>query len=293
MKLQGSITALVTPFSNGTVDEHALRLMIRRQLRAGTSGLVPCGSTGEAATLRPEEYRRVIEIAVEESRGRIPVIPGVGTNSTAGTVAQCREVAAWGVDALLVIVPYYNKPTQEGLFRHFRAAARAVKIPIVVYNIPGRTGVNLQPGTLARLARACKNITTVKEASGSLDQVAEILSLCPKGFTVMSGDDSLTLPMMSIGAKGAISVISNVFPAENARLTAAALKGDFKTARKIHQRMFPAMKGLFLETNPIPVKAAVEMLGLCRGEPRAPLTKMTPVHRRTLRRILKKIRTNV
>ncbi len=290
MKLQGSITALVTPFSNGTVDEHALRLMIRRQLRAGINGLVPCGSTGEAATLRLDEYRRVIEITVEESRGRVPVIPGVGTNSTEKTVTQCREVAAWGVDALLLIVPYYNKPTQEGLFRHFRTAARSVRIPIVVYNIPGRTGVNLQPATLARLARACGNITTVKEASGSLDQITEILSLCPKGFTVLSGDDSLTLPMMSIGAKGGISVISNIFPAENVRLTAAALKGDFRTARKIHLRLFPAMKGLFLETNPIPVKAAAEMQGLCRGEPRAPLTKMTPANRKALRRILKKIR---
>lgn len=290
MKLQGSITALVTPFRNDTVDERALRLMIRRQLRAGTRGLVPCGSTGEAATLRPDEYRRVIEIAVEESRGRVPVIPGVGTNSTEKTVAQCREVAAWGVDALLVIVPYYNKPTQEGLFLHFCAVARSVRIPIVVYNIPGRTGINLQPATLARLARACRNITTVKEASGSLEQIAEILTLCPKGFTVLSGDDALTLPMISIGAKGGISVISNIFPRENARLTAAALKGDFKTARRIHQKLFPMMKGLFIETNPIPVKAAARMLGLCLGEPRAPLTKMTPANAKTLRRILKKIR---
>ncbi len=291
MKNQGSIPALITPFKKGELDETALRKLIRRQLRAGSSGLVPCGSTGEAATLRPEEYRRVIEIAVEEAAGRVPVIPGVGTNSTEKTVAACRQVESWGADALLVIVPYYNKPTQEGLFRHFKAVARAVRIPVVVYNIPGRTGVNLKPATLARLAKSCKNITTTKEASGSLDQVSEILSLCPPGFTVLSGDDALTLPMMCLGGKGGISVVANIFPRENAKMCAAALKGDFRAARRIHFKLFPAVKGLFLETNPIPVKAAAEMAGLCRGEPRMPLTPMTPANRRILRRILKKARS--
>lgn len=286
-KLHGSITALITPFSRGRLDETALRGLIRRQIKAGTDGLVPCGSTGEAATLTAGQYRRVIEITVQEARGRVPVIAGIGTNSTAKTVAQAGEVEKLGPDALLTLVPYYNKPTQEGLYRHFKAVANSTNLPVVVYNIPGRTGINLLPATLARLAKDCRNITTTKEASGSLDQVSEILSLCPKGFTVLSGDDSLTLPMMAIGAKGAISVVSNILPAENARLCAAAERGDFKTARAIHARLFPVIKGLFLETNPIPVKAAAEMMGLCRGEPLLPLLPMTPPAREKLKAILR------
>ncbi|MFH1726142.1 MAG: 4-hydroxy-tetrahydrodipicolinate synthase [Elusimicrobiota bacterium] len=282
MRLSGSFTALITPFASGRLDEAALRRLIRFQLRSRTSGLVPCGSTGEAATLRPEEYRRVIEIAVKEAAGRIPVVPGVGTNSTDKTVAAAREVAALGADALLVIVPYYNKPTQEGLFRHFRTVARSVRLPIVVYNIPGRTGVNLAPATLARLASVCPNVVATKEASGSLDQVSEILSLCPAGFTVLSGDDSLTIPMMSIGAKGVVSVLANILPIPTARMCAAALRGDFTAARKLHHKLFPVIKALFLETNPIPVKAAVQMAGLGGGAPRAPLTPITSANRRLL-----------
>ncbi len=288
MKLQGSFTALITPFRNGAVNEAALRRLIRRQIKAGTNGLVPCGSTGEAATLHPHEYRRVIEIAVEEANGRIPVVPGVGTNATDKTIAQARQVAAWGADALLVIVPYYNKPTQAGLYNHFAAVAKAVPVPIVVYNIPGRTGVNLQPSTLAKLARNFKNIIATKEAAGSLDQVSHIISLCPAGFIVLSGDDSLTVPMMSIGAKGVISVIGNLYPRQNAQMAAAALKGDFKTAGRLHKRLFPVVKGLFLETNPIPVKAAAEMKHLCSGEVRAPLTPMTSGARAKLRGILRR-----
>jgi 4-hydroxy-tetrahydrodipicolinate synthase len=287
-KLHGSITALITPFKNGALDEKALRKLIRRQIKAGTDGLVPCGSTGEAATLSPEEYRRVVEITVQEAKGKIPVIPGTGTNSTAKTVAQIKEVSHWGVDALLVLVPYYNKPTQEGIFLHFQAAARATKLPIVVYNIPGRTGINLAPATLARLAKACPNIRHTKEAAGSLDQVSEIISLCGPDFTVLSGDDSLTLPMMAVGAKGGISVLSNILPAQNAKMCAAANRGDFKTARKIHQALFPVAKSLFIESNPIPVKAAAEMLGLCSGAPRLPLTPITPPSRAHLRKTLQK-----
>ncbi|MFA5137592.1 MAG: 4-hydroxy-tetrahydrodipicolinate synthase [Elusimicrobiota bacterium] len=290
MKLQGAFTALITPFSKGRVDEKALRSLIRRQLRAGIRGLVPCGSTGEAATLEPEEYRRVIEITVEEAAGRVPVVPGVGTNSTERTVAACRRVESWGADALLVIVPYYNKPTQEGMFRHFSAAARAVKIPVVVYNIPGRTGVNLLPSTLARLARARSNITATKEASGSLDQVSEVLSLCPPGFTVLSGDDSLTLPMMAVGAKGVISVASNAVPREVVRLCDSALKGDFRSAARAHLRLFPLFKSLFLETNPIPVKAAVASTGLCSDETRLPLVPMSPEPRKRLEAALRGFR---
>jgi 4-hydroxy-tetrahydrodipicolinate synthase len=288
MRLQGAFTALITPFSKGRVDEKALRALIRRQLRAGIHGLVPCGSTGEAATLDPEEYRRVIEITIEEARGRVPVVPGVGTNSTERTVAACRRVESWGADALLVISPYYNKPTQEGLFRHFSAAARAVRIPVVVYNIPGRTGVNLLPSTLARLAKALPNITATKEAAGSLDQVSEILSLCPPGFTVLSGDDSLTVPMMAVGARGVVSVASNAVPRELVRLCAAALRGDFETAGSAHLRLFPLFKALFLETNPIPVKAAVASTGLCSDEVRLPLVPMSPEPRKKLLEALRR-----
>lgn len=287
MRLDGSFTALITPFRSSELDEAALRRLIRRQLRCGTAGLVPCGSTGEAATLHPHEYRRVIEIAVEEARGKLPVIPGVGTNSTDKAVALARQAESWGADALLVLVPYYNKPTQQGLYAHFKAVARSVRVPIVVYNIPGRTAVNLLPTTLARLARSASNIAATKEAAGSLDQVSEILTLCPRGFTVLSGDDVLTLPMMAVGARGVISVVSNLLPRENARLCAAALKGDFATARRLHLELFPLVKGLFLETNPIPVKAAARMAGLCGDELRLPLTPMTSANRRELRRRLR------
>lgn len=287
MRLAESFTALVTPFKRGKLDEAALRRMIRFQIASGTSGLVPCGSTGEAATLREDEYRRVVEITVEEAKGRIPIVPGVGTNSTEKAVAAARLAEGLGADALLVLVPYYNKPTQEGIYSHFRAVARAVRVPIVVYNIPGRTGVNLKPAVLARLARSCRNITATKEASGSLDQVSEIINLCPRGFTVLSGDDSLTVPMMSVGAKGVISVIANILPRETARMCAAALQGDFVAARKLHLRLYPVVKALFVETNPIPVKAAAKMAGLCGDQPRAPLTPITPASRRFLARAIR------
>ncbi|MFC1679317.1 4-hydroxy-tetrahydrodipicolinate synthase [Elusimicrobiota bacterium] len=287
MRIAESFTALVTPFKNGKLDEAALRRMIRFQIRSGTSGLVPCGSTGEAATLHDDEYQRVIEITVEEAKGRIPIVPGVGTNSTEKAVSLARKAEGLGADALLVLVPYYIKPTQDGMFRHFRSVARAVGSPIVVYNIPGRTGANLEPSTLAKLAGSCRNIIATKEASGSLDQVSEIISLCPKGFTVMSGDDALTVPMMSIGAKGVISVVSNILPREMARMCAAALQGDFVTARKLHIRLFPVIKALFIETNPIPVKAAVKMAGYCSDMPRAPLTPITAASRRALARAIR------
>jgi len=278
---------LVTPFKKGKLDEAALRRMIRFQLRSGTSGLVPCGSTGEAATLSDEEYRRVIGITVEEAKGKVPIVPGVGTNSTSKAVAMAKVVQSLGADALLVLVPYYIKPTQEGMFRHFRAVAKAVKLPMVVYNIPGRTGANLLPATLARLAKTCKNIVATKEASGSLDQVSEVLSLCPAGFTVLSGDDALTVPMMAVGAKGVISVVSNILPRESAGMVEAALQGDFTAARKMHFRLFPVIKALFIETNPIPVKAAAKMAGHCAAEPREPLTLITAASRRILAKTIR------
>ncbi|MBI2386190.1 MAG: 4-hydroxy-tetrahydrodipicolinate synthase [Elusimicrobia bacterium] len=288
MKLEGSYVALVTPFdSQGRLDEDAYRHLIRRQLKGGTRGLVPCGSTGEAATLMHEEYRRAIEIACDESRGEVPVIAGVGTNATWKAVESAREAESLGADALLVLAPYYNKPTQEGIYQHFRAVARESRLPIVVYNIPGRTGVNILPKTLARMAKDLPTIVAVKEAAGSLDQVSEILTLTKPGFTVLSGDDSLTLPMMSIGARGVVSVVANVAPKETQALCAAALKGDRKRAASIHLKLFPLIKSLFVETNPIPVKAALAMMGLCRPEPRLPLTVLTAENRPALRKALK------
>ncbi len=291
MKFEGSYVALVTPFDReGRLDEAAYRRLIRRQIQGGTRGLVPCGSTGEAATLTHEEYRRAIEIACDESRGEIPVIAGVGTNATWKAVESAREAESLGADALLVLAPYYNKPTQEGIYQHFRAVARESRLPIVVYNIPGRTGVNIAPKTIARMAKDCPTIIAVKEAAGSLDQVSEILSLTPPSFTVLSGDDSLTVPMMSVGARGVISVVANVAPKQTQALCAAALKGDFKRAAALHLKLFPLIKSLFIETNPIPGKAALALMGACRPEPRLPLTSLSPENRPALRKALKEFK---
>jgi 4-hydroxy-tetrahydrodipicolinate synthase len=288
MKFEGSYCALVTPFdSEGRLDEEAYRALIRRQIVGGTTGLVPCGSTGEAATLLHEEFRRAIEIACAESRGDVTVMAGIGTNATWKAVETAREAESLGADALLVLAPYYNKPTQEGLYQHFRAVARETRLPIMLYNIPGRTAVNVAPATIARLAEDCPNIVAVKEAAGSLDQVSEILRLAPKGFTVMSGDDSLTIPMMSVGARGVVSVVANVAPKQTAALVSAFLKGDHKKAAALHLKLFPLVKALFAETNPIPVKAALEILGLCRAEPRLPLTPLSASARPALKKALK------
>ena len=291
MRFEGSYVALVTPFDReGRLDEDAYRHLIRLQLKGGTRGLVPCGSTGEAATLLHEEYRRAIEIACDESRGEVPVIAGVGTNATWKAVESAREAESLGADALLVLAPYYNKPTQEGIYQHFRAVARESRLPIVVYNIPGRTGVNILPKTVARMARELPTVVAIKEAAGSLDQVSEILSLTPPGFTVLSGDDSLTLPMMSVGAKGVVSVVANVAPRQTQALCAAALKGDYKRAAAMHLKLFPLVKSLFVETNPIPVKAALAMMGACRPEPRLPLTPLSKENHPALKKALKEFK---
>lgn len=288
MIFEGSFVALVTPFdSHGRLDEAAYRDLIRRQLKGGTKGLVPCGSTGEAATLLHEEFRRCIELCMEESRGKVPVMAGVGANATWKAVEIAREAESLGVDALLVLAPYYNKPTQEGLYRHFRAVARETRLPVMIYNIPGRCAVNVAPATIARLARDCANVAAVKEAAGSLDQVSEILTLAPKGFTVMSGDDALALPMMAVGARGVVSVVANVAPRQTQALCDAALKGDYKKAAKLHLALFPLIKALFAETNPIPVKAALELMGACRAEPRLPLTPLSAAARPALKKALK------
>ncbi|MBI4375510.1 MAG: 4-hydroxy-tetrahydrodipicolinate synthase [Elusimicrobia bacterium] len=287
LRLEGCFTALTTPFrADGQVDEPALRRLVRRQAQAGVSGLVPCGSTGEAATLTHSEFLRVLEITLRESQGQLPVIAGISANATWKALELSREAERLGADGLLALVPYYNKPTQEGMYRHFREIAANTRLPIIVYNIPGRTGVNLSPKTLARIASDCPNVVAVKEAAGSLDQVSEILSLSPK-LTVLSGDDSLTLPMMAVGAKGVISVVSNIAPQQTEALCRAFLSGQNKKAAKLHLKMFPLIKALFIETNPIPIKAAQEMLGLCRADLRLPLTLMSSANRALLRREIK------
>ncbi len=288
MRFEGSYVALVTPFRrNGSLDEEAFGLLVRRQLGSGTAGLVPCGSTGEAATLTHAEYRRVLTLTLEQSQGELPVIAGVGTNDTAKAVELAREAESLGADALMLLAPYYNKPTQEGLYLHFKTVARSTRLPIVAYNIPGRTAVNILPATMLRIARDCPNVLAVKEAAGSVDQVSELVASAPKGFAVLAGDDSLALPMMAVGAKGVVSVAANVAPKETAELCRRALAGDFKKARALHLRMFPLVKRLFVETNPIPVKAALELMGLCGGAPRLPLTPLEAKNRPALLRALK------
>ncbi len=281
LNLKGVFTAIVTPFKNGRVDTAALRRIVRAQLDGGAAGLVPCGSTGEAATLDQEEYLGVIKTVVSAAGGKVPVMPGVGTNSTARSVETVKKVSALGVDGLLAIVPYYNKPTQEGMTAHFSELAKATRLPIVLYNIPGRTGVNMLPATALALRRKFSHIVGIKEASGNLDQVSELVCGADAGFAVMSGDDSLTLPMMSVGAKGVISVVSNVAPRETARMCEAFLEGDVAAAAAAHRALFPLVKALFCETNPVPVKYAASLLGLCAPEPRLPLLPL-PAARRAL-----------
>ncbi len=286
LKLKGCFTAIVTPFKGGKPDLEALKKIVDFQAGKGVSGIVPCGSTGEAATLVPEEYLAVIKAAVAAAKGRLQVMPGVGTNSTARSVEMVKKVSALGVDGLLAIVPYYNKPTQDGLAAHFSEIAGATRLPVVLYNIPGRTGFNMLPATVLSLRRRFNNITGIKEASGSLDQVSEIINGADQAFSVMSGDDSLTLPMMSVGARGVISVVSNIAPAETAKMCELFLQGDICGAAELHHTLFPLVKKLFVETNPIPVKYAASLLGLCSPEPRLPLTPLTVKNRAPLKKAM-------
>jgi len=279
LELKGCFTAIITPFKNGGIDRSALKKIVRFQISGGVSGLVPCGSTGEAATLAPEEYLEVIRLTVVSAGGKVPVVPGVGTNSTAKSVEMVKKVSTLGVDGLLAVVPYYNKPTQDGMIAHFSEMARAADAPIILYNVPGRTGVNMLPATVLALRKKFSNIVGIKEASGNLDQVSEIVNILDRDFAVMSGDDSLTLPMMSVGARGVISVVSNIAPAETAKICDLFLKGGTDTAAKIHHTLFPLIKALFTETNPIPVKYAASLLGLCGCEPRLPLTPLSERNR--------------
>ena len=282
----GSIVAIVTPFRKGRVDERALGDLIEFQLANGTDGIVPCGTTGESATLSHEEHERVVAFTIEAVKRRVPVIAGAGSNSTDEAIALTRHAKKAGADGALLITPYYNKPMQEGLFRHYKAVAEAVDIPLVLYNIPSRTSVNLLPSTVGRLA-AVRNIVAIKEGSGSLQQVSEILQACGDRFTVLSGDDPLTIPMMAVGAKGVITVTANIAPADMAAMVDAFAAGQLDQARRLHDKLFPLFTALFYETNPIPVKAALAMMGKIDGELRLPLCPMASESREKLARVMK------
>jgi 4-hydroxy-tetrahydrodipicolinate synthase len=267
----GTGTALVTPFRrDGSLDEPTLRALIKRQIDAGIDFLVPCGTTGESPTLTHEEHLRVVEIAVELAKGQVPVLAGAGGYNTAEVITLARELAEIGADGILSVTPYYNKPTQEGLFQHYKAIAEAIPLPIIVYSVQGRTGVNVEPATVRRLA-AIENIAGIKEASGNISQIAAILNAVPDDFIVLSGDDAITLPLIALGGRGVISVVSNEVPADMARLTRLALDGDFQGAREIHRRVHPLMEVNFVESNPIPVKAAMAQMGLLEPVWRLPL----------------------
>ena len=281
----GSIVALITPFRDGKIDEQALAGLVDFHVENGTSAVLPCGTTGESATMSHEEHLQVIRIVIEAAAGRIPVIAGTGSNSTAEAIHLTAEAARLGADGALLVCPYYNKPTQEGLYLHYRKIAEEVDIPQIVYNVPSRTSRNIEPETIARLA-GLKNVVAVKEASGSLDQASQIASLCD--ITILSGDDSLTLPLMSVGARGVISVAANVAPARTAALCSAWLGGDSEGARRIHYELMPLFKALFLETNPIPVKAAVAAMGKVAEEYRLPLCPLADSNRSRLMAVLKK-----
>lgn len=283
---EGIHTALITPFRDGGIDEPALRRLVEAQVEAGVDGLVPCGSTGESATLSHDEHRRVVEIVIEAVAGRIAVIAGTGSNSTREAIALTRHAREAGADGALLLSPYYNKPTQEGIYAHYAAIAEAVPLPLLVYNIPGRTASNILPETLARIARL-ETIVGVKEASGNLEQISQVVARCPEDFAVLSGDDALTLPLMAVGGKGVISTSSNIAPTEVCELVRSFAAGDPARARAIHQRLLPLFDVLFCETNPIPVKAATAMLGGCDEEIRLPLTRITDANRERLRVVLK------
>jgi 4-hydroxy-tetrahydrodipicolinate synthase len=284
---RGSIVAIVTPFRNGKVDEKKLRDLIEFQIKNGTSGIVPCGTTGESATLSFEEHDRVIEITIEQVKKRVPVIAGTGSNSTEEAIMLTRHAAKAGADASLQVSPYYNRPTQKGLYEHFKAIADSVDIPVILYNIASRTGVNIEPETIARLARDCKNVAGVKEASGNLDQMSRIKALCGAGFDLISGDDSLTLPVLSIGGTGIISVVANIVPRDVADLVGEFEKGNLKKAQELHYRLLPLIKAVFTETNPIPVKTAMGLLGMCEPDLRLPMSAMLPENVEKLEKALK------
>ena len=283
----GTYTAIVTPFKNGRVDEPALARLIQAQIKGGVDGIVPVGTTGESPTVDYEEHIRIIELSVKNAAGKIKVLAGTGANSTTEAVYLTQAAERVGADGSLQVAPYYNKPSQAGLYQHFKAIARATKLPLVLYSIPGRCGIEIAVDTVKRLAADCKNIVGIKEAGGSADRVSQLRAALGAKFTILSGDDSLTLPFMSVGAQGVISVASNVIPREVSQMVNAFARGDVKKAAQLHARFYPVFKDLFLETNPVPVKAALAMLGVVAEEYRLPLVAMSAANRARLKVTLK------
>ena len=271
---RGAFVAIVTPFTDGRVDEQALADLIEFHIANGTHGIVPCGTTGESATMSHDEHHRVVELTVKTVNGRVPVLAGSGSNSTSEAIDLTRHARQAGADGALMVSPYYNKPSQEGLYQHYKAVAEAVDIPIILYNVPSRTSSNILPSTVARLADV-DNIVGIKEASGDLNQISEVIRLCPDDFAVMSGDDFTSMPTILLGATGVISVTSNVAPKDMAQMMDAALAGDLATARSLHYKLFPLMQAMFYDTNPVPAKKSLELMGKIKsGTPRLPLYPM-------------------
>jgi 4-hydroxy-tetrahydrodipicolinate synthase len=283
---RGTFTALVTPFREDEIDVAAFEQLIESQIAGGVTGIVPVGTTGESPTLNHRERRRVIELAVQTARGRCQVIAGTGSNSTRDAIAHTREAQELGVNGALIVAPYYNKPSQEGLVRHFTAIAAETSLPIMLYNIPGRCAVDISADTVVRLAEECRNIVSIKEASGSVDRVSELVRRLPREFTVLSGDDSLMLPFLAVGAVGVVSVASNLLPAEVARLVRTFLDGDAGEAQRLHQQLLPLFKNLFIEPNPVPIKTALSWRGAMSAECRLPLVEMSAPNEKRLRAAL-------
>jgi 4-hydroxy-tetrahydrodipicolinate synthase len=284
---KGTITALVTPFRQGVIDTSAFEQLIERQIAAGVEGIVPVGTTGESPTLSHEEHLRIIELAVKFAAGRTKVIAGTGSNSTQEAIEMTQGAQEFGSDAALLVAPYYNKPTQHGLYDHFMAIAGSVQIPLVLYSIPGRCGIEIGIDTTARLARDARNIVAIKEAGGSVDRVSQLRQVLPDTFTILSGDDALTVPFMSVGASGVVSVASNLIPASVKALVDACLRGDYTAAEKQHRRLYPVFRDLFLESNPVPVKFALSLRGWMTDEVRKPLAPMLAANRDKLTASLK------
>jgi 4-hydroxy-tetrahydrodipicolinate synthase len=289
---RGTFTALVTPFRNGSVDFTALGKLIEAQIAAGISGVVAVGTTGESPTLTHDERQEVVRTSVEIAKGRCAVLAGTGSYSTRDAVDATQRAEKLGADGALIVAPYYNKPSQEGLFRHFRAIAESTSLPITLYNIPGRCSVDVGADTVVRLAETCRNIVSIKEASGSVERVSELRGRLPDEFTILSGDDSLTLPFMVVGAVGVVSVASNLFPAEVCSLVRAFESGEAKTAEKLHRQLFPLFKALFIEPNPVPVKTALGWRGSMSGEVRLPLCEMSEANQARLRKTLEEFEQN-
>lgn len=285
-KFRGAFVAIVTPFIDGELDEQGLIDLIEFQIANGTHGIVPCGTTGESATMSHAEHHRVVELTIKTVNGRVPVLAGTGSNSTSESIELTRHAKEAGADGALMITPYYNKPSQEGLYQHFKAVADAVDIPIILYNVPSRTSINMLPETVARCA-GINNIVGIKEATGDLNQVSQVIRSCPDGFAVMSGDDFTSMATVAVGGTGVISVTSNVAPKDMSSMMDAILDGDLAEASRLHYKLFPLMQGMFIDTNPVPAKTTLEMMGKIRSStPRLPLYKMNEVTQTRLKKII-------